>query len=212
MTEPALLVIAKEPLPGHAKTRLCPPCTPHEAAALAAAALEDTLAVVARVPASRRILVFEGNPDRWRPPGFELLPQRGAGLAERLAAAFEDTDGPALLIGMDTPQLIPELLADGLRALTDPDTDAVLGPALDGGYWSIGLKRPSRAVFDDVPMSEATTCAAQRARMTQLGLRVHEQPPLRDIDTFGDALAVAQQAPTSRFAATLAMLATPVAA
>jgi glycosyltransferase A (GT-A) superfamily protein (DUF2064 family) len=156
--------------------------------------------------------VFEGNPDRWRPPGFELFIQRGTGLAERLAAAFEDVDGPALLIGMDTPQLTPELLADGLRALTDPDTDAVLGPALDGGYWSIGLKRPSRAVFDDVPMSEATTCAAQRARIRQLGMRLHEQPPLRDVDTFDDALTVARQAPASRFAATLAMLATPVAA
>ena len=212
MTEPALLVIAKEPLPGYAKTRLCPPCTPAEAAMLAAAALCDTLMVVASTPARRRILVFEGNPDRWRPPGFELFTQRGTGLAERLASAFEDAGGPALLIGMDTPQLTPELLVDGLTALTNPDTDAVLGPALDGGYWSIGLKRPSRAVFDSVPMSAATTCAAQRARISELGMRLHEQPPLRDVDTFDDALIVARQAPASRFASTLATFATPIAA
>ena len=212
MTEPAVLVIAKEPLPGHAKTRLCPPCTSHEAAALATAALEDTLAIVASSPARRRILVFEGNPDGWLPPGFELLTQRGTGLAERLGAAFEDAGGPALLIGMDTPQLSTDLLAAGLGALTDPDTDAVLGPALDGGYWCIGLKRPSRAVFDGVPMSEATTCAAQRARIRELGMHLREQPALRDVDTFDDALIVARQAPASRFAATLATFATPIAA
>jgi rSAM/selenodomain-associated transferase 1 len=210
MTGPALLVIAKEPRPGHAKTRLCPPCTPHEAAELAAAALKDTLEVVAATPATRRVLVFEGNPRNWLPSGFELIPQRGAGLAERLAAAFEDVDGPALLVGMDTPQLTSDLLVQGLAALTE--ADAVLGPATDGGYWSIGLKRPSRAVFENIPMSDATTCAAQHARIRQLGMRLHEQPPLRDVDTFGDALLVARQAPRSRFAATLATLATPVAA
>ena len=61
-------------------------------------------------------------------------------------------------------------------------------------------------------MSKQTTCTAQRARIRELGLTLYEQPPLRDVDTFDDALIVAQQAPASRFAATLAMLATPIAA
>src|ERR1700739_476099 len=117
MPSAALLVIAKEPLPGRAKTRLSPPCTPEQAAWLAASALRDTLDVVGRTPVARRVLVFEGDGERWRPPGFELLQQRGDGLADRLAAAFEDVDGPALLVGMDTPQLTPELLMDGLDAL-----------------------------------------------------------------------------------------------
>lgn len=205
----ALLVIAKAPLPGRAKTRLCPPCTGEQAAALAGAALLDTLATVARTPASRRVLVFDdcGDPEaseRWLPAGFELIAQRGAGLAERLAAAFEDAGQPSLLVGMDTPQLTVELLLDGIRALSRPGVDAVLGPALDGGYWSVGLREPRPDVFAGVPMSVERTCAAQRLAMRELGLRVHEQPRLRDVDTIDDARSVAAQAPRSRFATVLA--------
>jgi glycosyltransferase A (GT-A) superfamily protein (DUF2064 family) len=105
----ALLVIAKEPIAGRAKTRLTPPCTAEQAAALAAAALHDTLKTVARTPAARRVLVFEGDPTRWLPRSFEHIPQSGDGLAERLVNAFEDVAQPALLVGMDTPQLTPAL-------------------------------------------------------------------------------------------------------
>jgi len=202
VTQVALVVIAKEPVPGRAKTRLSPPCTPAEAATLAEAALLDTLDAVARTPAARRVLVFDGNPSRFRRAGLEVIPQRGAGLAERLAGAFEDVAAPALLVGMDTPQLTTRLLLDGMRALAT--MDAVLGPAMDGGYWSVGLKRAAARVFDGIPMSSATTGAAQRARLHELGLRVHEQPALRDVDTFEDACAVAREAPRSRFAAALA--------
>jgi uncharacterized protein len=208
MTTGTLLVIAKEPLPGRAKTRLCPPCTPAQAARLAASALLDTLDAVARTPAARRVLVFDGDGERWRPPGFDWMPQRGDGLAQRLANAFDDVQEPALLVGMDTPQLTPGLLRDGLDALARPGVDAVLGPAHDGGYWSVGLTPsvPAREVFTGVPMSVATTCAAQRSRIGELGLTLHEQPPLRDVDTFADACAVARQAPGSRFAIALAAL------
>jgi uncharacterized protein len=210
MMKAALLVIAKAPLPGRAKTRLCPPCSHEQAAALAEAALLDTLEVVSSTPADRRVLVFdgdgEGDGNRWRVPGFELIEQRGDGLAERLAAAFEDVRQPALLVGMDTPQLTAELLMDGIEALASPGVDAVLGPALDGGYWSVGLRRPAREVFDGVPMSLATTCAAQRKRIRELGLRLYEQAPLRDVDTIEDARAVAEQAPASRFAAAVAAI------
>jgi rSAM/selenodomain-associated transferase 1 len=199
-----LLVIAKPPLPGRAKTRLCPPCSAEQAAALAEAALLDTLEVVARTPARRRVMVFDGDGERWRPPGFELIRQRGAGLAERLAAAFEDAAEPALLVGMDTPQLSGRLLSDGVAALQNAGVDAVLGPARDGGYWSIGLKRPDRRVFEGIEMSAGSTCAQQRARIVGLGLRLYEQPPLRDVDTIEDARAVALIAPDSRFARTLA--------
>ncbi len=206
MDKVALLVIAKAPLPGRAKTRLCPPCSAEQAASLAEAALLDTLDVVARTPASRRVLVFDGNPDPWRPEGFDVIAQRGDGLAQRLAAAFEDIPGPALLVGMDTPQLTERLLLDGIRALSNPGVDAVLGPALDGGYWSVGLKRPRREVFANVPMSDPATCAAQRRQLEWLGLRVHEQSPMRDVDTIEDARAVAGHAPDSRFASALAAI------
>ena len=206
MDSVALLVIAKEPLPGRAKTRLTPPCSPAQAARLAAASLEDTLDAVAATPSARKILVFEGDPRDWRRPGFEVIAQRGHGLAERLAAAFADTGGPALLVGMDTPQVTRALLQDGIDALLAPDVDAVLGPALDGGYWSIGFAAPTQGAFDHVPMSSHSTCIRQRTRLRELGLRVHEQPRLRDVDTIEDALAVAADTPGSRFATTLAAI------
>ncbi len=199
----ALVVIAKNPLPGRAKTRLCPPCSTAQAAALARAALLDTLEVVRRTPASRRVLVLDGDAGQWRDRGIEVIPQRGGGLDERLASAFEDIGGPALLVGMDTPQLTVELLLEGIAALGSPVIDAVLGPADDGGYWSVGLKRASREVFTDVPMSLPTTLRSQRLRLQRLGLRVHELPRLRDVDTIEDAHAVAHAAPDSRFAGVL---------
>lgn len=199
----ALLVIAKEPIPGRVKTRLTPPCSPGQAAALAGAALTDTLDRVARMPVPRKILVFDGDPRCWQRDGFELISQRGSGLDERLAAAFADVPGAALLVGMDTPQLTEALLDDGLRALSDPAVDAVLGRTDDGGYWSLGLKHGSAGVFSGIPMSCHTTWRRQRARLRQLRLRVHDQPLLRDVDTIDDACAVALQAPNSRFAATL---------
>ena len=123
-----LLVIAKQPVPGRVKTRLVPPCTPEQAAALAEAALADTLHTVLKVPARRRVLVLEGKPGAWLPPGFDIVPQCGGSLDERLADAFAAVGGPALLIGMDTPQLTPDLLTVDWQA-----ADAVFGPALGGG-------------------------------------------------------------------------------
>jgi rSAM/selenodomain-associated transferase 1 len=195
----AILVIAKAPVPGRVKTRLTPPCTPRQAAALAAAALRDTLAAVAGTRrATRRVLVLEGEPGAWLPDGFVVVPQRGDGLAERLAAAFDEAGGPAFLVGMDTPQLTPALLDAGLAALDR--ADAAFGAAYDGGYWGIGLRRPDPAVFHDVPMSDARTAAVQRERLAELELRTALLPPLCDVDTIADARAVAAAAPASRFA------------
>ena len=202
----ALLVIAKEPLPGRAKTRLTPPCTAEQAARLARASLLDTIDVVAGTPGVRKVLVFDGDGRRWRRSGFELLAQRGTGLAERLAAAFDDVEPPALLVGMDTPQLTAPLLLDGVRALQDPDVDAVLGPAIDGGYWSVGFSARVAGAFTGVPMSCDSTWRRQSERLAELGLRVHQQPPLRDVDTVEDARAVARGAPHTRFARTLASI------
>ncbi len=201
----ALVVIAKAPRAGHSKTRLCPPCTPRQAAALARAALADTLEAVRTAPATRHVLVLDGEPGDWVPPGFEVLPQRGAGLDERLAHAFADVGAPALLIGMDTPQVTPRDLREGLAQLAAPDADAVLGPAPDGGYWAVGLREPDPRAFLGVPMSTARTCRAQRARLAGLGLRVRELSALRDVDRIADARAVAALAPSGRFARALAL-------
>ncbi|MFI8232828.1 DUF2064 domain-containing protein [Streptomyces sp. NPDC085900] len=201
MTSPVtLLVIAKEPRPGRVKTRLTPPFTPQEAAGLAEAALADTLDVVARTPARRRVLVLEGAPGPWLPAGFEVVRQCSGGLDERLAAAFAHCDGPALLIGMDTPQVTPALLTVDFTGC-----DAYFGPAADGGFWALGLAAPDPGLLRGVPMSTPLTGAAQRARLT--GLRVRELPRLRDVDTAGDAELVAKAAPRGRFAAELARMA-----
>ncbi|MFI6359349.1 DUF2064 domain-containing protein [Streptomyces sp. NPDC050743] len=199
-----LLVIAKEPLPGRVKTRLTPPFTPQEAARLAQAALADTLHAVAAAPAIRRVLVLDGTPGDWLPAGFEVRPQCAGGLDERLADAFAHCSGPALLIGMDTPQVTPQLLTVDFA-----DCDAYYGPAEDGGFWALGLAEPDPALLRGVPMSTPVTGAVQRERLLAAGLRVRELPRLRDVDTVADAHAVAALAPRGRFAAQLARC-TPV--
>lgn len=206
------MVLAKAPVPGRVKTRLTPPCSPAQAARLAHAALLDTLAAGGRATgAGRRVLALDGKPDGWLPPGWDVVEQRGDGLAERLAHAFADVGGPALLVGMDTPQLTPAGLDAGLAALER--FDAVFGPATDGGYWAIGLRAPDPAVFAQVPMSRAHTGAVQRARLDALGLRTADLPALLDVDDIAAARAVAAQAPASRFAAELAAIEpSPVAA
>ncbi|QEC48987.1 glycosyltransferase [Baekduia soli] len=199
-------VIAKAPVPGRVKTRLCPPCTPRQAAALAEASLRDTLAAMDGLDAAvGRAIVLDGAAGPWH--GTErLLAQRGGGLDERLAAAFTDLGGPALIVGMDTPQLRTGHLLRALGALEDHE--AVLGPARDGGYWAIGLRDPSRAaeVLHGVPMSVGGTLAAQRRRLAGAALRWDEVDELHDVDTIADAAHVAALAPASRFAAVLQSL------
>lgn len=207
MNDATLIVIAKAPEAGRSKTRLCPPCTPGQAAALAEAALRDTIAAVLATPAARRVLVLDGRPPPWLPDAVEVIDQRGDGLDQRLAAAFEDVGGPALLVGMDTPQLTPTLLQTAWRRLMTPGTDAVLGHALDGGYWAIGLRAPDRALFTGVPMSVPETGALQEQRLRSRGSRVALLPELRDVDRIDDAHAVAALAPDGRFARALEQIA-----
>src|SRR4051812_30616875 len=100
-----VLVLAKEPVPGRVKTRLCPPFDHEAAARLAEAALADTLEAVAHCGAERRVLALDGRPGWWLPEGFEVIPQVVGPFDRRLAAAWDATGGPGLQIGMDTPQV-----------------------------------------------------------------------------------------------------------
>ncbi|GIH15002.1 TIGR04282 family arsenosugar biosynthesis glycosyltransferase [Rugosimonospora africana] len=196
-----LLVIAKAPVPGRVKTRLCPPCTPAQAAAIAAASLSDTLATATATPAVRRTMVLSGQ--YAAPPGWWVAPQRGTELGERLAHAFADTALPgvaSLLIGMDTPQITPELMSSVAARLSG--ADAVLAPAHDGGWWALALREPAHAGgLTSVPMSTPDTCAQTAALLSGRGLRVEYGPTLRDVDTAGDARQVAADAPQTAFAA-----------
>jgi rSAM/selenodomain-associated transferase 1 len=196
-----LIVIAKEPVPGRVKTRLTPPYTPRQAAALAEAALVDTLEAVTRTPAVRRTIVLAGDPGPWLPPTVRVVPQRGGGLDERLAYAFDDAhDGrPMVLIGGDTPQVTPALLTRAAAALRT--RGAAYGPAADGGFWLIGLREPDPALLRGVPMSRPETGEVQLARLVAAGLGVAVLPELTDVDTPEDVARVAETAPNSRFAA-----------
>jgi uncharacterized protein len=219
-----LIVIAKAPIPGRVKTRLTPPFSPAQAAQLAEAALADTLAAAAGVRVARHVLALEGEPGRWLPAGFQVVRQRRRGLDERIAAALCDAYAqlpvPVVLIGMDTPQVTPELLESAIRpltgtpltgtALTGGGADAVFGPAADGGFWLLGLRRPDPDLVLGVPMSTAETGATQLARLTGAGLRVHHLPRYTDIDSAAEAADVAAQIPHSRFAATLRTILDPL--
>jgi len=204
MIAATLAVIAKAPAPGRSKTRLCPPLSPAEAAQLAEAALCDTLAAVLATAVNRSVLLLDGSPGPWLPAELEVIPQRGDSLDERLAHAFSDLRGPTLIIGMDTPQVSASLLERGLRGLWS--ADAVLGPAADGGYWAIGLRKPDPRALLGVAMSTSHTLAAQRRRLRELGLDVTELPALRDVDTYEDALAVAATSSSGAFAQAVAAL------
>ena len=198
----AIIVMAKEPRAGFSKTRLCPPLTPEEAAVVAMAALLDTFDSVAACSATRRVLALDGERGPWVPDGFDVIAQRGAGLDERLAAAFADVGGPALIIAMDTPQVTSAMLDDALGALDG--ADAVLGPSTDGGYWVIGLDDPFQDVVRGVPMSRSDTFDEQRRRICHAGLSMALVRELVDVDSIEDARVVAASIPGSRFASALA--------
>lgn len=199
-----VVVIAKEPVPGRVKTRLCPPCTPRQAADIAEAALRDTLDAVAAADVAGRVLALEGSPMDWIPPEFRIVAQRGDGLGERLGAVVHDVHGPVLVIGMDTPQVTPALIEHAVHALCADGVDAVLGPADDGGYWTIGLRDDRPDAFDGVPMSVDSTCSEQRRRLDDLGLRTSMLEALSDVDTFDEAVRVSRLVPHSGFAAAVA--------
>lgn len=220
-----LIVLAKAPVPGRVKTRLCPPFTPEEAASLAAAALLDSLSIAAATAADHRLLVLDGEPDlelrgAYLDRGFIRRPQVGGTLDMRLAAAFGAAarldQGPALLIGMDTPQASSAVLDEALHALTeDPATgrrgrDAVFAPALDGGFWALGLREPAHqrteSLLLGVPMSTPETGAVQLRRLEDAGLDVLQLPTLRDVDTADCAYAAAELRPTTAFARRLAAI------
>lgn len=205
-----VLVMAKAPLPGRVKTRLCPPCTPTEAAALAEAALADTLEAVAACRATRRVIALDGAPGEWLPEGFEVLPQSGGPFDRRLADAWAATGGPGVQIGMDTPQITPAVLDGALGALDA--TDAALGHAADGGWWAIALRRPTPGLFTGIPMSTGRTGHDQEARLRSLGLDVTLLPTMVDLDTVADLPAVTASGTavrTASLARTLGMVAAP---
>ena len=207
-----VLVVAKAPVAGRVKTRLGRIIGMEGAARLAAASLRDTVrACRAGFPAERCHLALDGDlTGAVDGPAlgsllrdWTVFPQRGDGLAERLVNAHLEVAargvGAVLQIGMDTPQVTPGLLHQASQELQD--SDAVLGPALDGGWWLLGVRDGARiAPVGGVPVSTATTGVETRRALEADGLVVAVTSTLRDVDTVADAEAVAGTVPDSDFA------------
>jgi len=198
-----LVIIAKQPVPGAAKTRLHPPLSLEQAAEIAAACLDDTLAALGDLPATRRVLFYQGDRLPARSEGYDVIPQTTGTLDERLGDLFDAVDGPTVLIGMDTPQVTT---ADLFPAFTawPRNIDAWFGPAEDGGWWALGLRDPRGDLIRGVAMSQDDTGARTLARLRAARLSVGLLPTLRDVDYLDDARLVAQLAPRTTFASTLA--------
>ena len=206
-----VLVVAKAPVPGLAKTRLAATLGDEVAADIAAAALLDTLDAVAQTPVSGRVVAMTGDLDRAcrgaeireRLESFTVIGQRGDDFADRLANAHADaavSGRPVLQIGMDTPQVSAELLTDCARTLLT--TPALLGMACDGGWWVLGVADASAAdCLRDVPMSRDDTGAVTLAALRHTALDVIIVEELPDVDTVDDIpLVRAACRSNSRFA------------
>jgi uncharacterized protein len=205
-----LLVVAKAPEPGRAKTRLAATVGDLVAAEIAAAALLDTLDAVADTPAAARVVALTGDLDaaagsaqlRHRLESFTVIEQRGDDFADRLANAHADASSgyPVLQIGMDTPQVTSALLGDCARQLVQ--APAVLGMARDGGWWVLGVQTPGMAeCLRSVPMSRSDTGELTLKALRDNGIDAVPVEMLADFDVAEDVLPVRRACgPDSRFA------------
>lgn len=197
-----LLVVAKAPVPGRAKTRLAAIVGDQVAADIAAAALLDTLDAATSTPVAARVVALTGDVDaascapeiRNRLESFTVIEQRGFDFADRLANAHADAGAaggghPVLQIGMDTPQVTAEQLAGCARRLLR--VHALLGPACDGGWWILGLHEPGAAeCLRGVPMSQPDTGELTVKALRHTGISVSLVETLADVDVVDDVVAV----------------------
>ncbi|HYO64027.1 MAG TPA: TIGR04282 family arsenosugar biosynthesis glycosyltransferase [Pyrinomonadaceae bacterium] len=199
----ALCVVAKAPAAGRVKTRLVPPLTPEEAAALGLCFLRDACANVAGVAAdadAAGVAVYTPAEalsffEEILPRGFYTLPQRGDSLTERLTRAtrelFAAGFSSVCLINSDSPTLPPAFIRAAARALARPGDRLVLGPADDGGYYLAGLKRAHPRIFADIEWSTPHVFAQTVEHARSLGLEVETLPRWYDVD---DAASLARLA------------------
>jgi hypothetical protein len=206
MTQRALMVVAKRPMPGLTKTRLCPPLSGEQAAALYEAFLGDTLDLIRAARqriALRPIICYlpDGEADYFRAlaPDFELQLQQGQDLSKRLAHATTHAltvlgCQQAAIMNSDSPTLPVGHLVEAFTALEQ--ADVTLGPTDDGGYYLIGLKRPAPALFLTVQMSTPTVYADTLDRAASESLTVHALPACHDVDYIEDLRTLAEELPT----------------
>jgi uncharacterized protein len=197
MMRPVCVLMVKAPRAGAVKTRLVPPLSAREAAALAACFARDTLAclrsvvrevVVAYAPSDGRALLEALLPA----DGLLWLEQRGEGLGERVESAAADAfalgRGPVILVGADSPTLPRSYVAGAVASLSAGEADVALGPTEDGGYYLVGLRQPARGLFRGVPWSTPLAYRRTADNAARLGLRLLELPRWYDVDTPEDLL------------------------
>ncbi|MBP2668138.1 MAG: hypothetical protein H6Q80_340 [Deltaproteobacteria bacterium] len=197
----ALALLAKEPSPGRVKTRLCPPLSHEEAARLCSALLEDTAEELASLRGVRRFLFLDPPESVTRTcgapfAGFEFLPQRGGDLGERMLSAasllFRGGARRVVLAGADCPGLTAGRVRLAFRELR-AGAGAVLGPAADGGYYLFGLTFPDVRLFEGIPWSTEAVLRETAARCRATGAPFSFLRRERDVDTFGDLLALRER-------------------
>lgn len=191
----ALIIVAKQPQAGKTKTRLSPPLSGQQAAALYHHFLLDTLELMQQVEIAQPILAY--TPDEAKPffqeiapDAFEFVPQVGPDLGERLhnvlSGCLRNGYRQAVVMDSDSPTLPADTLQQAFVELDKPGTDVVLGPCEDGGYYLIGIKEPNAALFRGIPMSTSQVAAETLQRAAEQGLRVALLPRWYDVDLYAD--------------------------
>jgi rSAM/selenodomain-associated transferase 1 len=190
----ALAIMTKAPEPGKVKTRLTPPLTPQEAAAINKCFLRDLGQAIAAACAESPgygvgVYTPVGAEQAYEgvlPPNFLLLTQRGNGFGERLTAAVEDLFAVGFesvcLINSDSPTVPASSFIEAVNTLGRPGDRIVLGPSDDGGYYLIGLKRTHRRLFEEIDWSTERVLGQTVARASEIGLEVHRLPAAFDVD------------------------------
>jgi rSAM/selenodomain-associated transferase 1 len=177
--------------------------SPEEAAQLYHSFLQDILEEMGRLPDVRSTLAFSPPEAQdyfqtLRPPGMDLFPQEGRDLGERMARAcargFAAGFSPVLLRGSDTPDLPAAVVSEASEVLASGQSQVVLGPASDGGYYLVGLAKPQPHLFNGPIWSTSTVLADTLQLARQSGLTVHLLPTWSDIDTPADLLSFLHRA------------------
>jgi rSAM/selenodomain-associated transferase 1 len=185
----ALIVVAKRPAPGNTKTRLSPPLTPEQASALYECFLHDTLDQMRKVEETQNVIAYLPFEERdyfhRLAPDFELAPQNGHDLGERLDHALTEHLSlgyeRVVIMDSDSPTLPPAFLSQAFTALAD-GADVTIGPCDDGGYYLIGINKPTPRLLREVQMSTPTVTADTLAIAKEEGLSVSLLPTWYDVD------------------------------
>ncbi|HET6420003.1 MAG TPA: TIGR04282 family arsenosugar biosynthesis glycosyltransferase [Geobacteraceae bacterium] len=203
MNEKALIIFARQPAPGEVKTRLVPPLSPAQASLLYHFMLADIINGTESLEGVDRVLFYTGGEgargyflDRF--PGLPLYPQEGDDLGSRMEEAFSRVFAEgyrfAAIIGTDSPDLPVSFIDDAFRLLAGGKTEVVFGPAEDGGYYLLAMKRVHHELFHGISWGGGSVLRESLEKAGAMGLEVSELMMWGDVDTFEDLAGLAERA------------------